>query len=141
MCLATIRFTHPPSSLPRLRSHHTALGSPSINYAVNTSPGTMSSTVISSSNFQFIFDAALADYLDQTGVDLTKDSFTEKLRKCRTADDVLELLQDKVNQFREYRNGNRKLINCLKPVVQVLHAFSGVLGGVARLVSASSSSI
>jgi hypothetical protein len=33
------------------------------------------------------------------------------------------------------------LINCLKPVVQVLHVFSGVLSDVAGLVSPSSSSI
>ena len=95
----------------------------------------MSSTVFS---FQLVFEAALADYLEQTGVDLTKHPFTEKLRNCRSPDDILELLQDKANQFKDYRNGNRKLINCLKPVVQVLHAFSGVLGGVASLVGASS---
>jgi hypothetical protein len=94
----------------------------------------MSSTVTPSCNFQSIFDAALADYLDQTGVDLTKNSFAEKLQTCQSADDILDLLQDKATQFKEYRNGNRSLINCLKPVVQVLHAFSGVLGGVASPV-------
>ena len=96
----------------------------------------MSSTISSSSNFQVIFDAALGDYLDKTGVDLIKDSFTEQLQNCRSAEAILELLQDKASQFKDYRNGNRKLINCLEPVVQVLHAFSGVLGGVASLVSA-----
>ena len=96
----------------------------------------MSSTVIPSSNFQSIFDAALADYLDQTGVDLTRNSFAEKLQNCQSADDILDLLQDKANQFKEYRSGNYDLINCLKPVVQVLHASSGVLGGVASPVSA-----
>ena len=101
----------------------------------------MSSTVFSSSNFQFIFDAALADYLDQTGVDLTKSPFTEKLQNCQSADAIIELFQDKANQFKDYRNGNRKLINCLSPVVQVLRSFSGVLGGAASLVSTSSSSM
>ena len=90
-----------------------------------------------SDNFQFIFDAALADYLDKTGVDLTKDSSTEKLQNCQSADAIIELFQDKANQFEDYRNGNHKLINFLKPVVQVLHMFSGVLGGVAGLVSAA----
>ena len=101
----------------------------------------MSSTVSSSFNFQSIFDAALADYLDKTGIDLIKDSFSEKLQNCQTADDILELLQDKASQFKDYRSGNRKLINCLNPAVQVLHAFSGILGGVASLVSALFSSI
>ena len=108
---------------------------------VGTSFSSMSSTLFSSSNYQFIFDAALADYLEQTGVDLTKNPFTEKLQNCRSADDILELLQDKANQFKDYRNGNRKLINCLNPAVQVLHAFSGVLGGVASLVSTPPSSM
>ena len=97
----------------------------------------MFSTVFSSDNFKFVFNAALADYLDKTGVDLTKDSSTEKLQNCQSADAILELLQDKANQFKDCRNGNHKLINSLKPVVQVLHTFSGVLGGVAGLVSAS----
>jgi hypothetical protein len=38
--------------------------------AINTSLSNMSSKVIPSSSFQFIFDAALADPLEQTGVDL-----------------------------------------------------------------------
>jgi hypothetical protein len=103
----------------------------------------MSSTVFSSSNFQFIFNAALADYLEQTGVDPTTGNhpFTQKLQNCQSADDILELLQGKARQFKDYRDGNRKLISCLKPVVQVLHAFSGILGGVASPVSAPSSSI
>jgi hypothetical protein len=108
---------------------------------VNTSPMSMSLTVVSSSNFQLIFDAALADYLDQTGVDLTKDSFAEKLQNCQSADAVFELLQDKAKQFKDYRNGNRKLINYLEPVVQVLYAFSSVLGGVTSSVGALSSGI
>ena len=97
----------------------------------------MSSTVFPSDNFQFIFNAALADYLDKTGVDITKDSSTEKLQNCQSADAIIELLQDRANQFKDYRNGNHKLIKSLKPVVQVLHTFSGVLGGVVGLVSAS----
>ena len=107
------------------------------SYVVNTYLNSMSSTVFSFDNFKFVFNAALADYLDKTGVDLTKDSSTEKLQNCQSADAILELLQDKANQFKDCRNGNHKLINSLKPVVQVLHTFSGVLGGVAGLVSAS----
>jgi hypothetical protein len=93
----------------------------------------MSSTVISSSNFQFIFDTALAEYREHTGVDLSQYPFAEKLQNCQSADDILELLQDKAKEFNDYHNGN-PLINCLKPVVQVLHAYCGVAG----LVSASS---
>lgn len=93
----------------------------------------MSSTVIPSSNFKVIFDAALASYREHTGVDLSQYPFAEKLQSCQSADAILELLQEKVKEFKDFRNGNHKLINCLRPVVQVLHTFSGVLNDVARL--------
>jgi len=101
----------------------------------------MSSTVTPSSNFQLIFDAALADYREHTGVDLSKYPFAEKLQNCRSADAVLELIQNKVKEFKDFRNGNHKLINCLKPVVNILHTFSVGLNGVSNLVSAPSFSI
>jgi hypothetical protein len=90
-----------------------------------------SSAVIPSSNFKVIFDAALANYREHTGVDLSRYPLAEKLQNCQSADAILELLQGKVDEFKEFRNGNRKLINCLRPVVQVLHAFSRVLDNVA----------
>ena len=99
----------------------------------------MSSTTVSPSNFKSFFDAALADYLKQTGVDLIKYPFTKKLQNCHSVDDVLELFQDKSKQFKDYRDGNSKLIDCLNPVVKVIHAFSGILGeavGVVSLLSA-----
>jgi hypothetical protein len=101
----------------------------------------MSVTAVSSSNFHLIFDAALADYLGQTGVDLSKDSFSEKLQTCQSVDAVFELLQDKAKQFKDYRNGDRKLISYLNPIVQVLYGFSSVLGGPASTVGVLSSSI
>jgi len=95
----------------------------------------MSSTATSSSNFQSIFDAALSDYAKQTGIDLATHPSAQTLQNCNSADATLDILQGKANQFQAYRDGNRKLINCLKPVVQVLHAVSGILGEAATLVS------
>jgi len=88
--------------------------------------------MIPSSNFEVIFDAALANHRELTGVDLSQYPFSEKLQNCQTADAILELLQEKVKEFKEFRNGNHKLINCIRPLVQVLHAFSGILNNVAR---------
>jgi len=95
----------------------------------------MSSTANTSSNFQSILDAALSDYTEQTGIDLATHPFAQTLQNCNSADAILDLLGDKANQFQAYRDGNRKLINCLKPVVQVLHAVSGILGEAAAMVS------
>ena len=99
----------------------------------------MSSTPTSSSSLQPIFDAALSDYANQTEIDLATYPFAETLQNCQTADAILDLLQDKAKQFRAYRDGNRKLISCLKPVVQVLHSFSGFLAGAIALVSTCAS--
>ncbi|KAH9166450.1 hypothetical protein EDB89DRAFT_218396 [Lactarius sanguifluus] len=73
-------------------------------------------------SFQAILDKALADYHDQVGVEL------DELRGRDSPDDILKLLEDKANAFRVYRDGNRKLINWLSPVVRGIHTLSGVLG-------------
>jgi fungal STAND N-terminal Goodbye domain len=95
----------------------------------------MSSTATTSSNFQAIFDAALSDYAKQTGIDLATHPFAQTLQNCDSADEIFDLLRDKANQFQAYREGNRKLISCLKPVVQILHTVAGILGEAATLVS------
>jgi fungal STAND N-terminal Goodbye domain len=97
-----------------------------------------SSTTLSSpsaSRFQLIFESALQDYTKQTGVDLTKYDFINQLERCRSPDEVLALLGDKAKKFKEYREGNRKLINCITPVVQVIHLFAGFLGEATSIVS------
>ena len=94
----------------------------------------MASTPNSSSNFQSILDAALSDYAKQTGIDLVTHPSAQILQNCNSADAILDLLGDKAKQFQGYRDGNRKLINCLKPVVQVLHTVSGILGEVGAMV-------
>ena len=88
----------------------------------------------SNSNLQLIIDA-LADYADQTGTDLSQNPFAEKIKHFDTPDAILELLQEREKSFKEYRNANRGLIDCLSPAVRVLHAFSGLLGEAVSLVS------
>ena len=79
-------------------------------------------------SFQAILDRALADYREQIDVELDKHLFADELRDRDSPDDVLKLLEDKANRFKAYRDGNRKLINWLSPVVHVIHTLSGVLG-------------
>ena len=88
-----------------------------------------------SSSFQSIFDAALSDYAKQTGIDLATCPFAQTLQNCHSADAILDLLQDKAKEFRTFRDGNRKLINCLKPVVQILYTVSAVLAEATAPVS------
>jgi hypothetical protein len=84
-------------------------------------------TTTSHSNFQLIIDA-LADYADQTGINLPQNPFVEKLQQSNTPDAILELLEEREKSFKEYRDENRRLISYLSPAVRVLHAFSGTLG-------------
>jgi hypothetical protein len=82
-----------------------------------------------------IIDAALADYTKLTGIDLSKSPFTERLELSNSPQAILELLQERENTFREYRDRNRRLIGCISPAVEVLYAFSGTLGEAVGLVS------
>jgi hypothetical protein len=87
-----------------------------------------------SSNLQLILEA-LDDYAKQTGIDLSNNPFGDKLRSCESPGAILELLEGQAKAFKDYRDGNRKLIDWLSPVVKVLHSFSGVLDEASILVS------
>lgn len=88
----------------------------------------MSWLQIPAASFQAIFDKALSDYQEQIGVELDKHPFADEIRSRDTPDEVLKLLEDRANIFKEYRDGNRKLITWLNPVVQVILKLAGVPG-------------
>jgi hypothetical protein len=89
----------------------------------------------STSTIQSIIDA-LADYTKVTGIDLSNNPFATAIIDHSTSHEaVLELLQEREKAFKEYRDGNRRLISCLRPTVKVIQAFSGILGEADRLVS------
>jgi hypothetical protein len=85
-------------------------------------------------NFQLIVNA-LAHYAELTGIYLPKNPFAEKLELLSSPDAILELLQEREKTFKEYRDGNRRLISCLSPVVHILSTFSESLGEAVSLVS------
>jgi len=88
----------------------------------------------SSSSFQPILDAALVNYHKHTKLDLTKHPSAEKLQNSSSLDDVLQLLLERESAFDAYRDKHRKLIDSLRPIVQVVHAFSTICGEAAGLV-------
>jgi hypothetical protein len=90
---------------------------------------------MSAVSFQAILAKALADYNEQIGVELDKHPFANELRGHDSPDDVLRLLEENAKAFKVYRDGNRKLINWLTPVVQVVHTLSGILGEAVSLLS------
>ena len=90
---------------------------------------------MSSPNFQSILDAAFDSYTKKTGIDLTKHPSADKLQNCRSSHDVLQILSEREFAFKGYRDQHRNLIDRVRPVVQIVHAFSSVLGEIAGLVS------
>ena len=90
--------------------------------------------ISSTYNVQLIVDA-LADYAKITGIDLSKSPFASPLEQSNSLEAIVRLLEGREEAFKEYRDDNRRLINCLSPAVKVLQAFSGILGEAASLVS------
>jgi len=82
----------------------------------------------STSTIRLIIDAALADYTKLTGTDLSKTPFAIALEQSNSLDAVLQLLHEREKAFKEYRDDDRKLINCLSPTVKVVQAFSNIIG-------------
>jgi fungal STAND N-terminal Goodbye domain len=92
------------------------------------------SSTSSTSNIRLITDA-FEKYAKITGIDLSKNPFAAALEQSNSPEAILELLQEREKAFKEYREGSRRLINCLSPVVNVLQAFSGIFGEAFSLVS------
>ena len=88
----------------------------------------------SSYNVQLV-TSALADYSKETGIDLSNHPFATALEQSNSAEAILQVLQQREKAFKEYRDGSRRLINCLSPAVNIFQAFSGILGEAVSLVS------
>ena len=89
---------------------------------------------LQSQNLQLIRDA-LDDYAEQMKIDLKDNPFAEELKGCNSPDAILLLLEKNRDDFKYYREKDRKFIDCLNPVVKFVHAFSDVLGEAASVVS------
>ena len=122
-----------PAALPGLNTNHASLVNLPSLPPKRISARRCEQTF--SMSFQPILDAALANYSKQVGVDLATHPLAHDLRSCGSPNDVLKILEDKAKEFKEFREGNRKLINWLKPVVHVVHTLSAVLGASITLVS------
>jgi len=95
----------------------------------------MSSTTASSTKFQSILYAAFDSYVKQTGIDLAKHPSADNLQDCHSPEDVTKLLLEREAAFKDHRDKYRQLVDCLRPVVKVVHGFSGFLSEASGLVS------
>lgn len=95
--------------------------------AVNTmSSSTQTSTPLS--NFKPILDAALSDYKVKTGNVLLDHLLAAEVQRCDNVDTALAILQDQAKTFQQCKDGDQRLIESIRPLAQVLFAFSETLG-------------
>jgi STAND-like protein len=80
-----------------------------------------------SSRLRELFEAALVEYEQQTGIDLAKHPFADRLQDCNSVEDITVLLREQAQDFKKFREKD-KVLKPLKKVLTVLHLLSSVPG-------------
>ena len=78
-----------------------------------------------SSRLQALFETALTDYEEKTGIALDKHPLAEQLERCDTVESVTAVLREQTQVFSEFRDKD-KVLKPLKKVLSVLHHISGI---------------
>jgi hypothetical protein len=73
-----------------------------------------------SSHLSVLFEAALEDYKQQTGIELDKHPLAERLQDCNSVESVTVILREQAQDFKEFREKD-KILQPLKKVLTVLH--------------------
>ena len=89
----------------------------------------------STSNFNVIFEAALNEYEILTGQDLRTYPFFVALESFNSPDAILNVFRTQTQAFDKVRKNNKKLIDLLAPIVEILFEFSAALGEGVDVVS------
>ena len=70
-----------------------------------------------------LFEAALENYKQQTGIELAEHPLAERLQDCNSVDSVTTVLREQAQDFKEFREKD-KVLKPLKKVLTVLHRLS-----------------
>jgi hypothetical protein len=73
-----------------------------------------------SSHLRVLFEAALENYKQQTGIALAEHPLAERLQDCNSVESVTAILRDQAQDFKEFREKD-KILKPLKKVLTVLH--------------------
>jgi hypothetical protein len=76
-----------------------------------------------SSHLRVLFETALDDYKQQTGIELGEHPLAERLQDCNSIESVTVILREQAQDFKEFR-GKDKVLKSLKKVLTVLHRLS-----------------
>jgi len=74
----------------------------------------------SRSRVTVLFEAALEDYKQQTGIQLAEHPLAERLQYCNSVESVTATLREQAQDFKEFREKD-KVMKPLKKVLTVLH--------------------
>jgi len=74
-----------------------------------------------SSHFRALFEAALEDYKQQTGIELAEHPLAERLQYYDSVESVTTILCEQAQGFKEFREKD-KVLNPLGKVLTVLHS-------------------
>jgi hypothetical protein len=108
-------------STPFPSNHHAAIISMSTQQSSSSSAATPSNASDSSPNF----DVALDDFKTRTGHDLSSHSFAAVIDSCTTPKAILYEYRKQVRKnYNQYRKGDSRLMNALKPIVHGLYTMS-----------------
>ena len=76
------------------------------------------------SMLESLFEAALNNYEEQTGMKLIDHPLARQLENCNSIESITEVLQEQARAFNEFRRDDSKVMKPLKRVVHVVHALS-----------------
>ena len=112
---------------------------PSSSEASSLSPSTrtmseLPSTSTAPTSFEAILTAALEEYKTKTKKDIASHPLAAQLKSCDSPDAVLAILRAQVQASDKSQSANEKLTKWLDPTVNVLYAFSAILGDAVGLV-------
>ena len=72
-----------------------------------------------------LFEAALEDYRQQTGIELDKHPLAERLQDCDSVESVTNIIREQAQDFKEFREKD-KVLKPLKKVLTVVHGLPSV---------------
>ena len=76
-----------------------------------------------SSHLRVLFDAALRDYQNQTGIALAEHPLSAQLQNCDSVESITAVLCEQTQAFSEFQR-NDKILRPLKKTVSVLYKLS-----------------
>ncbi|KAI0281982.1 hypothetical protein BGY98DRAFT_157072 [Russula aff. rugulosa BPL654] len=86
------------------------------------------SAAASSSNFQLIINNALDTYRKRTKRDLLTHPLAAQLQACDTPAAILAILRDQIHGLDQSQSNDERWSKWLDPTVNILFAFSGMIG-------------